>query len=104
MNQLIEKSYAVQTLGDLLKTYGGTDPNKGLDSLTGFIWAIIKIGLDLGGMFAVIMFLWGAFQYVTAYGSEEAAKKAKNTIIWAVAGIALLALANVNVLIPMLKK
>ena len=101
---LIEKASAVGTLGDALNQFGGTDPSRGLDSIVNFIWAIIKIALDLGGMFAVIMFLWGAFSYATAYGDDQAAETAKKTIIWAVAGVVLLATANINVLIPLLKK
>ena len=58
---------------------------------------IIKLFMDLLGAVAVIMLIWGAYQYLTAYGNDEQAQKAKSTIYWAIIGVAVAVLAWVLV-------
>ena len=42
---------------------------------------------------AVLMIVIGGYYYLTAYGNEEKATKGKNTILWAIVGLVVAALA-----------
>jgi FtsH-binding integral membrane protein len=50
------------------------------------------IGL-IGGMAFMIVLLVGGFQYITSAGNEEQAERGKKTIMWAVIGIIVIAIA-----------
>lgn len=50
------------------------------------------IGL-IGGMAFMIVLLIGGFQYITSSGNEEQAERGKKTIMWAVIGIIVIAIA-----------
>lgn len=99
MISLVDKTYALKTLGDILNNFNGADPNKGLADVLNFLQSIFVIALDVAGMLAVIIVLYGAFLYVTAYGDDAKAETAKKTIFWAVIGVVILALANTIVYI-----
>ena len=58
---------------------------------------IIQLATTIAGGIAVIMIIWGAFQYFTAYGNEEKANKAKTTITWAIVGLVVMILAKIIV-------
>lgn len=89
---LVEKAYAIRTLGDILG-FNGADPNKGLGDVLNFLKSLLGISLDVAGMLAVIMVLYAAFLYVTAYGDDTKAETAKKTIFWTVIGLVVLSLA-----------
>lgn len=57
------------------------DAAKVASNITDFL---VQLTLILG----VAMTMWGAFQMMMSGGSEERYKKGKNTIVWAVIGIA----------------
>ena len=57
------------------------------------IAGIVQILLLLAGSVAVIFFLVGAYQYITARGNEEAAEKAKGTMTSAIFGLVLIIMA-----------
>ncbi len=61
--------------------------------LTGF--------LGILSLFALVMVIYGGFQYIYSAGNPEQVKKAKDTIVWALIGmaIAFLSLAIVNFVI-----
>lgn len=61
-----------------------------LDNTT--TWAIYLVG----GI-AVIMIIWGAIQYLTAFGNEEKAATGKKIITWALIGLVVILLAGVIV-------
>lgn len=42
-----------------------------------------------------IVLIWGAYQYLTAYGNEEKAQRGKNIILWAIVGLVIAFLAQV---------
>lgn len=54
---------------------------------------IINWILGLVGVIAVLMLVWGGFNYLTSAGNPEATKKAKQTITYAIIGIIIIALA-----------
>ena len=74
----------------------GIDPNNpGKDSVLQLINNIITLASDLAGGIAIIFFIWGGFQYFTAFGNEEKANKAKTTITWAIVGLVFIILARI---------
>ena len=66
--------------------------------LMGTLQTIINVALGLIGFVAVVMIIFGGFQYITSSGDAAKVTKAKNTIMYGVIGlvIALLAFAIVN--------
>lgn len=53
-----------------------------------YIWDIVRFIFILLGAVAVIMIIVGGFQYATSQGDSNATAKAKNTILYAVIGLA----------------
>jgi len=73
--------------------------NPASDAVYIFIGNLIKFAIGLAGAVAVIFLVIGAINYFTAFGNEEKATKAKNTILWAIIGIVVIVLAEVIVTI-----
>ena len=46
---------------------------------------------------AIIMIIWGAYQYLTAYGNEERAEQGKKIILWTLIGVIVIILASLIV-------
>lgn len=61
------------------------------------IKTIINILTAVVGVLAVIMIIIAGFRYVTSGGSDEAVKGAKNTILYAIIGLVVVALAQIIV-------
>ncbi len=77
-----------------------TDNNCPTDNgskLSVFIKKVINVLSILVGAIAVIMIIFGGFRYVTSGGSDSAVSSAKNTILYAVIGLVVVALAQVIV-------
>jgi hypothetical protein len=72
---------------------GGTGTNDQGSRVTGIISIIVNILLFIIGAAAVIMIVIGGLKYVTSNGDQQAAASAKNTILYAVIGIIVAALA-----------
>ena len=58
------------------------------------IGSVTSLLAMIGSGVAVIMIIWAGIQYMTAGGSEERARTAKKTIMWAIIGVAILWSAN----------
>lgn len=58
------------------------------------ILGVIDIALFLAGILAVIMIMWGGFQFIFANGEPSAIAGAKNTILNAVIGLIIAILAS----------
>jgi uncharacterized membrane protein len=58
---------------------------------------IVNLLSAIVGVLAVIMIIYAGFRYVTSGGSDEAVKGAKNTIIYAIVGLVVVALSQVIV-------
>lgn len=56
-------------------------------SLIGTIMSILNVVVPLLIALAVVIFLWGVVQYITAGGDEEKRKGARNTMIWGIVGL-----------------
>ncbi|MET1033149.1 MAG: TrbC/VirB2 family protein [Candidatus Saccharimonadales bacterium] len=63
-------------------------------SVDSVIAAVINILSVLVGVIAVIMVIVGGFKYVTSGGDSSSIQSAKNTIIYALIGIAIVALSQ----------
>lgn len=84
---------AVNYLGNQL---GGTATNNGLpvivaDSTT--VTTILNIVFSIMGAVSVIMVLFGSFKYVISRGEPQATAQAKDTILYALIGVAVATLA-----------
>ncbi|MCH7759517.1 hypothetical protein IID20_04120 [Patescibacteria group bacterium] len=70
----------ISTLDDPL---GGRDIPELAGDIIGYI-------LGLVGVLALVMFIYGGILWMTSAGSAEKIKKGKDTIVWAVLGLALI--------------
>jgi cytochrome bd-type quinol oxidase subunit 2 len=77
---------------DLEKQFGNSGVSGSRTAGT-LVTQVIQVLLLVGGSVAVIFFLIGAFQYITARGNEEAAEKAKGTITSSIFGLVLIIMA-----------
>ena len=68
-----------------------------ISDIEGMAKAAINGFLGVLGAIGVVVIIWGAIQYLTAYGNEEKAQRAKSTILWAVVGIVVAMLCAVIV-------
>lgn len=76
----------------------GGDPTKwGLSEVKNMIGNVIQLAMSLAAGVAVIYIILAGFQYFTAFGNEEKANKAKQTLTWAIAGLVVIILAKVIV-------
>jgi hypothetical protein len=76
----------------------------GTTSIEGFIGRLIKAILGLSGSVALLMFVWGGFQYLWSAGDPKKVDKGKETLKNAVLGIVIIFFAYtfVNTLIKIL--
>ena len=70
--------------------------NSGTD-VNGLVTDIINIFSWIVGVVCVIMIIYGGFRYVTAGGDPGNVTKAKDTILYAIIGLIIVALAQVIV-------
>jgi cytochrome bd-type quinol oxidase subunit 2 len=89
------------TSGDLSGTAtgptGDCTSNGATDKVSNLITTIINIISAVVGIIAVIMIIVAGLRYVTSGGKEEGVKNAKNTILYAIIGLVVVALAQLIV-------
>jgi hypothetical protein len=61
----------------------------GTTDVTAIVARIIKVVLGFVGVLALVMFIYGGLMWMTSGGKEEQIRKGKDTLVWAVAGMAL---------------
>ena len=95
-NPLVAASAAKNDVCEGIGLTGGKcgDNGKGLSDV---IKNIIKVMSILVGIVAVIMLIIGGFKYITSGGDASNVASAKNTIIYAIVGLIIVALAQVIV-------
>ena len=74
-------------------TQAGGDTSTGARTLPQYVQLIINALLFIIGAVAVIMIIVGGIRYVTSGGDANAATSARNTIMYAVVGLIVAALA-----------
>ena len=62
-------------------------------TMTQIIANVIKFVLGIVGVLALIMIIYGGITWMTSGGNIEQVKKGKNTLVWAVLGLAVVFLA-----------
>lgn len=89
----------LKPIGDLSKdtTASCTGFTEQKDTLNDIITKIVNILSVIVGVVAVIMIVVGGFRYITSGGSSEKVTGAKNTILYALIGLIIVALAQVIV-------
>lgn len=73
------------------------DPAAAADNLNNTIKSGINIASAAVGVAAVVMIIIGGFRYITSGGKQETVTGAKNTIVYAVVGLVVVALAQIIV-------
>lgn len=68
--------------------------NSSTDSLKKLAASIISVFSILVGVVAVIMVIFGGFKYITSGGDSSSVSGAKNTLIYAIVGLIIVALAQ----------
>ena len=77
---------------------GGSSCNKGASkSLDGLIKAIINILSIVVGLAAVVMIIVGGLKFITSNGDSNAVASARSSIMYAVIGLIIVAIAQVLV-------
>lgn len=71
-----------------------TDTSGGATNINGIIKTIINVFSIVVGVVAVIMIIVGGFRYITSGGDSNNVSGAKNTIIYAIIGLVVVALAQ----------
>lgn len=74
-----------------------TDPNATENKINSTIATVINIFSWIVGITAVIMIIIGGFKYITSQGDSGNVSGAKNTILYAVIGLVIVAMAQVIV-------
>jgi hypothetical protein len=64
------------------------------DSVNNLITQIINVFSVIVGIIAVIMIIWGGLKYITSGGDSGNVTGAKNTILYAIIGLIIVALAQ----------
>ncbi len=91
-NCLIDGTELKGTVGtDCSGTQGG---NASEDSLTNAIALIVNIISVIVGVIAVIMIIFGGAKYITSGGESAKITSAKNTLMYAIIGLIVVALAQ----------
>lgn len=76
---------------------GNCDGTAAQGAITGILKSVIEILSWIVGIISVIMIIVGGFKYVVSSGDPNGAKSAKNTVVYALVGIVVAALAQVLV-------
>lgn len=87
---LIQKAYAA------LPGLPGVEPeNYEIEHLEKLLVYLVNLFFLILIPVSAIVLIWGAYQYLTAYGNEEKAQRGKNIILWAIIGLVIAFLAQV---------
>ncbi len=68
-------------------------PSQGFSDLGTFTTGLLQIAFVLAIFMVLIMLIWGAFEWITSGGDKEAVGHARNRIINALIGLAVLSVA-----------
>lgn len=71
-----------------------SDTSQGTSGISNIIKTVINVFSAIVGIVSVIMIIYGGFRYVTSGGDSGHVSSAKNTIIYAIVGLVVVALAQ----------
>lgn len=66
------------------------NPAAKYNSIATFTNLLVPLMMIVGGLMALLMLMYGAFQYLRSEGNPEAVKKAQSTLVYALIGIFLI--------------
>lgn len=89
LSYLLLPSIAFAAVGDLKVT----PPTQGYSNLGAFVTNMLTLAFGLAVLVVLVMLVWGAFEWITSGGDKDAVSKARNRIINALIGLAVLAVA-----------
>jgi hypothetical protein len=72
-----------------IRDFGG--PEADLNSVISMGQKITELLLAMAGIFALVIFLWGVFDYVLSFGNDEKIKKASQTMLRYFLGLVIIA-------------
>lgn len=78
------------------ESLGGCDRNSG-NSISSLLSTVIELLSWIVGVISIIMVIVGGFKFIVSSGDPAGAKSAKNTVIYALVGLAVAALAQILV-------
>ncbi|PID30847.1 hypothetical protein CSA80_03730 [Candidatus Saccharibacteria bacterium] len=93
-NALCDGATNLQINDNSSATDCATATNNSTDKVNKTIKDIINIFSTIVGVVAVIMIIWGGLRYITSGGDSGKISNAKNTIIYALIGLIVVALAQ----------
>ncbi len=70
-----------------------TEPTKGYKTLGGFINNVLILAFGIAVLVVIVLLIWGAFERIASGGDKDSVAKARNRIINALIGLAVLAVA-----------
>lgn len=74
-----------------------TSGDEATDKVNSTVTLVINIFSWIVGVVSVIMIIWGGFKYITSGGDSSNVTAAKNTILYAIVGLIIVALAQIIV-------
>jgi cytochrome bd-type quinol oxidase subunit 2 len=83
--------------GDLTGQTSGNCNDQASNSVSHLITVVVNVLSVIVGVVAVIMIIFGGFRYITSAGNPEGAKSARSTILYAIIGLVVVALAQLIV-------
>ena len=72
----------------------GGNNTQGTEKVNGIITTVVNIFSAIVGVVSVLMIIYGGFKYISSGGDSGKVTEAKNTIIYAVIGLVIVALAQ----------
>lgn len=76
---------------------GSCPDNSSTDKVNTLLTEIINVFSVIVGIVAVIMIIVGGFRYITSGGSSDKVTSAKNTLLYAIIGLVIVALSQIVV-------
>ncbi len=80
-----------------IRTMFGFGPLQNAQTLDMLIAEVVRLVLRFVGLIAILFIIIGGYRYITSQGNEEVAETGKNTLINAIIGLVIIALAYVIV-------
>lgn len=86
------------TEGNLSSTGGGSDcTSTGVSTFDKYVKFALNLLSIIVGILAVVMIIVAGLRYITSGGKQESVSSAKNTLLYAVIGLVIVALAQIIV-------
>ena len=89
----IISSFLTPAVAVAAETIQITKPAQGFTSIGDFITKVLTFSFVIAVLLVLVMLVWGAFEWISSGGDKEAVGKARNRIINALIGLAVLAVA-----------